>query len=346
VEIKGGGRVKRLLVLGLVLMMAMGIANAGPASGRVAVLCSPNVEWCDLLKAQFPKATGIAFDYVRLSSGEALARLRAERANPQFDVWFGGTGDPHFVANEEGLTEFYKPKAWDDLRPEFREAVGGKYIPLYIGILGWAVNGQLLREKKLPEPRTWEELADPRYRGLIAYPNPNTSGTGYTMVASIVQIYGEAKAFDILKRIHRNVAEYTRAGAAPGVLAGRGEVAIGVTFLHDAVLQILRGFPITYGSARDGTGYEIGGISLMRRAPNRANALAFIDWALSPDGQVLAAQADSFQIPSNSKTPIPKVSPRFQDFNVIKYDFVKFGTAAVRDGLVNRWTREVFPLPK
>lgn len=337
---------KRIVILALLVALgAGGLAQAAPA-GRVVVLCSPNVEWCDLLKAQFPRATGIQLDFVRLSSGEALARLRAERANPVFDVWFGGTGDPHFVANEEGLTEFYRPKAWDDLRASLRDAVQNKYIPLYAGVLGWAVNGALLREKNIPEPRTWEALADPRLRGLVAYPNPNTSGTGYTMIATMVQLYGEARAFDLLKRIHRNVAEYTRAGAAPGVLAGRGEVAIGVTFVHDAVLQILSGFPVTYGSARDGTGYEIGGLSLVKGAPNRANAIAFIDWALTPEAQALAAQAKSYQLPSNAKTPVPSVAPRFQDFNIIRYDFPKYGTAAVRDGLVGRWTREVFPLPK
>lgn len=336
----------RVLVIVLTLVVAsLGVATAAPA-GRVTVLCSPNVEWCDIIKAEFPKATGIALEFVRLSSGEALARLRAERANPVFDVWFGGTGDPHIVANEDGLTEFYRPKAWDDLRAEFREAVGGKYVPLYAGILGWAVNGALLREKGIPEPRKWEDLADPRLRGLVATSNPNTSGTGYTMLATLVQLFGEEKAFDLLKRIHRNVAQYTRGGADPGVLTGRGEVAIGVTFIHDAVLQVLRGFPVSYGSARDGTGYEIGGLSLVKGGPNRANGTAFIEWALSPAAQVLAGQTGSYQIPSNSKAPVPKVAPRFQDFIVIKYDFLTYGKAAVRDKLVGRWTKEVFALPK
>lgn len=328
------------------LVMSLGLAYAAPA-GRVNLLCSPNPEWCNGIKDEFPKVTGIALEFVRLSSGEALARLRAERANPVFDVWFGGTGDPHIVANEDGLTDFYQPKVWNDLRPALREAVAGKYIPLYAGILGWAVNGSVLREKGIPEPKRWEDLADPRLRGLVATSNPNTSGTGYTMLATVVQIFGEEKAFDLLKRIHRNVAQYTRGGADPGVLAGRGEVAIGITFLHDAVLQILRGFPVTYGSARDGTGYEIGGLSLVKGGPNRANGLAFIEWALTTEAQLVGPQVGgSYQIPSNSKTPIPKVSPRFEDFNVIKYDFLKYGKAAVRDGLVNRWTKEVFPLPK
>jgi len=333
-------------VLLVLLLASLGVASAAPA-GRVSVLCSPNLAWCDSIKANFPKATGIALDYVRLSSGEAFARLRAEGANPSFDVWFAGTGDPHIEANELGVTEFYRPKAWNDLRPEFRDAVGGKYIPLYAGILGWAVNERLLKEKGLPIPRGWRDLVDPRLRGLIAYPNPSTSGTGYTMLATLVQLYGEEAAFTLLKQIHRNVQQYTRSGAAPGQLTGRGELAIGITFIHDAVDQLLQGFPITYGAARDGTGYEIGGLSLVKGARNRDNAITFIDWALTPDAQRLAAdEGQSYQIPSNAKTPVPRVAPRFQDFVVIKYDFIKYGKATVRDGLVRRWAREVEALPK
>lgn len=75
--------------------------------------------------------------------------------------------------------------------------------------------------------------------------------------------------------------------------------------------------------------------------------MTFIDWALTPEAQALAAsEGKSLQIPSNAKTPVPSVAPRFQDFNVIKYDFVKYGTPAVRDALLKRWTTEVFPLPK
>ncbi|MDR7448476.1 MAG: ABC transporter substrate-binding protein, partial [Armatimonadota bacterium] len=131
------------------------------------------------------------------------------------------------------------------------------------------------------------------------------------------------------------------------VLTGRGEVAVGVTFIHDAVDNVLKGFPITYGAPSDGTGYEIGGLSLVRRTRNREAAITFIDWALTPEAQMIAAtQGQSYQIPSNSKTPVPRVAPRFQDFKVIKYDFLKYGSAAVRDALVRRWTTEVFPLPK
>jgi iron(III) transport system substrate-binding protein len=339
----------RLLALIIAAVIALlPITGAAAPAGRVTVLCSPNPAWCDVLRAEFPRATGIQLDFIRLSSGEALARLRAERGNPSFDVWFGGTGDPHLVAAEEGLTELYRPKAWNDIREDLRVATGGKYIPLYAGVLGWALNEPLMKQRGIPQaPHTWDDLTDSRLKGLVAMPNPNSSGTAYTMIATLVQIYGEERAFDLMKRIHRNVSQYTRAGAEPGLLTGRGEVAVGVTFVHDAVDQVLRGFPIGYGAARNGTGYEIGGLSLIKGTPNRQTAVTFIDWSLQPDVQIWAAErAQSYQIQSNAKTPPARVTPRFQDFNVIKYDFVRFGKAAVRDALVARWTREVFPLPR
>ncbi len=334
--------------LALVVAGWLLVAGAGPAAAqKVTVLCSPNPAWCDAIKAEFPKATGLQLDFIRLSSGEALARLRAERGKPSFDVWFGGTGDPHVVAAEEGLTEFYRPKAWEDLRPQLREAVGGKYIPLYAGVLGWAVNEKLFKEKGLPVPRKWTDLAEPRYRGLLAMPNPNTSGTGYTMLATVLQVFGDDRGWELMKQIHKNMAQYTRSGADPGLLTGRGEVALGVTFVHDAVDQVLKGFPIGYGAAEEGTGFEIGGLSLIKASPNRDAAVRFIDWALTPEAQRLAAErGQSYQVPSNGKTPVPKQAPRFEDYKVIAYDFAKYGSKAVRDAVVKKWTTEVFPQPK
>ena len=173
-----------LRMLGIVML---GVSVLGPppasAQGRVNILCSPDPAWCEAVKASFGKATGIQTEFVRLSSGAALARLRAEKDAPTFDVWFGGSGDSQWVAQAEGLTEFFKPKAWGDLRPQLTKAVDGHYIPLYTGLHGLAVNEKLLKEKNLPVPETWKDLGDPKYKGLIAMPNPNTN-TSSLMLAT------------------------------------------------------------------------------------------------------------------------------------------------------------------
>ena len=331
-----------LLAIGLLLLFAVP-ALAGES--KVVVLCSPDPAWCEAVKREFSK-TGTQVDFVRLSSGAGLARLRAEKANPTFDAWFGGSGDGYWVAQAEGLIEFYQPKAWPELRPQLTKAVDGHYIPLYTGIHGFGVNEKILKEKNLPVPQTWKELGDPKYKGLIAMPNPNTSGTGYVMMTTIIQIYGEAPGFELLKAIHRNVAQYTRSGGDPSLLAGRGEAAIGVSFANDVVERARKGFPITFIAPKDGTGYEIGGIGLVKGAPNRANGMKLIDWALEPENQKLGPQNGEVSIPSHSKSAVDPDVPRFESVNAINYDFGKYGTPEVRDGLIRKWTEQVFPLPK
>lgn len=331
-----------LLVIGLAILVGL---PAWAGENKVTILCSPDPAWCEAVKRDFSK-TGIQAEFVRLSSGAGLARLRAEKANPTFDVWFGGSGDGHWVAQAEGLLEFYRPKAWGELRPQLTKAVDGHYIPLYTGLHGFGINEKILKEKNLPIPETWKELGDPKYKGLIAVPNPNTSGTGYVMMTTIIQVYGEDPGFELLKGIHRNVAQYTRSGGDPSLLAGRGEAAIGVSFANDVVERARKGFPIRFIAPKDGTGYEIGAISLVKGAPNRANALKLIDWALEPENQKLGPQNGEVDIQSHSRTPVDPDVPRFEDVKAITYDFGKYGTPTVRDGLIKKWTEQVFPLPK
>jgi iron(III) transport system substrate-binding protein len=335
----------RLAALSALLLLPLGLIST--AAARVNLLCSPDLAWCEQLPAAFKAATGIDLDFVRLSSSEALARLRAEAANPTFDVWFGGTGDPHLVAHNEGITEFYKPTVWDELLPTLTKSVGETYIPLYTGAIGFVVNQGVLDEKGLPAPKCWSDLVDPRYKGLLAMPNPNTSGTAYTIIATLVQLFGEDQAFTMLKQIHQNIAQYTRSGGAVGLLAGRGDVAVAIQFLHDGVNFAKQGFPVTNVAPCEGTGFEIGGLDLVANAPHRDDAIKFIEWALTPDAQKIAAErGHSYQVQSNSNTPVPPESPDLNAIKLINYDFETYGSPDVRDHLVGKWTNEVFPLPR
>ena len=319
----------------------------GAQAQTVNVLCSPDLAWCEQLGPAFEEATGMDLEFVRLSSSESLARLRAEAANPTFDVWFGGTGDPHLVAFNDGITEFYKPTVWDDLLPSLTSAVGETYIPLYTGAIGFVVNEGLLEAEGVPVPQCWADLTDPAYKGLLAMPNPNTSGTAYTVIATLMQIFGEEEAFEMLAGIHQNVAQYTRSGGAVGLLAGRGDVGVAIQFLHDGVAYIKEGFPVANVAPCEGTGFEIGGLSLIKDAPNRDAAIAFIEWALTPEAQQLAAErGESFQVQSNSNTPVPPDSPDLSSLNLIDYDFATYGDSETRDSIVGRWTNEIFPVPR
>src|SRR5450631_170077 len=113
-----------------------GLALSGPASSQqLNVVCSVQAEWCTAVANEFQRETGIKVALVLKGSGESLAQIAAEKANPKLDVWFGGTGDPHLQAAEQGLTEEYRSPMQAQLQPwAQRQAEQSKYrtIGLYL----------------------------------------------------------------------------------------------------------------------------------------------------------------------------------------------------------------------
>jgi len=329
--------------------LAFGFVTPAAAQGVLNVYCSVQVEWCTLIGNEFQKATGTKVSITQKGSGETIAQLKAEAQNPKGDVWFGGTGDPHLQAAEENLTEAYRSSSLGDLHPwaiKQNTDSGGKTVGIYAGALGFGFNTELLAKKGIKAPACWADLLKPELKGEIQMANPNSSGTAYVAIATLVQVMGEEKAFDFLKRMHANVNAYTRSGTAPMKAVARGETAVSISFVHDGVTEALAGFPVKTATPCEGTGYEIGSMSIVKGARNLANARRFYDWALTPEAQKLGAQAKQFQVPSNKATPLPPEAPKFADMKLIDYDQAKYGKSAERKRLIARWDTEVGALAK
>jgi iron(III) transport system substrate-binding protein len=317
--------------------------------GELVLYCSVQEEWCRPMAAAFEKATGVKVLMTRKSSGEFYAQIKAESGNPRGDVWWGGTGDPHLQAAEEALTDPYVSPRLEELQDwAVKQARAAKFrtVGIYAGALGYSYNAPELAKRKLPEPKCWADLAKPAFKDDVQVANPNSSGTSYTMLATLVQIMGEPKAFDYMKALHKNVNQYTKSGAAPARAAATGESLVGITFQHDAVTQAVGGAPVKIVSPCEGTGYEIGSMSIVKGAKNLANARKWYDWALSPEAQAIGAGAKSFQVPSNKKAPVPEQAPKLAQIKLIDYDFAKYGSSAERSRLLKKWDDEVSKLPK
>jgi iron(III) transport system substrate-binding protein len=345
---------RRMPFLGKAVLLAACVVTAlvlpatAQAPGNLTLYCSPQIEWCQLVIAEFTKATGIKVAMTRKSSGETFAQIKAEASNPKGDVWWGGTGDPHLQAAEEGLTlEYRSPRLGELQEWATAQAKAAKYrtVGIYAGALGFGYNTELLAKKKLPEPKCWKDLARPEYKGEVQVADPNASGTSYTMLATMVQLFGEGEAFDYLKKLHRNVNQYTKSGSTPIKAAAQGETTIGIVFMHDAVTMAVRGSPIKVVAPCEGTGYEIGSMSIIKGARNLDAAKKFYDWALSARAQDLGAQAESFQVPSNKSAATPPQAPKLTEIKLIDYDFAKYGSSPERKRLLDKWSKEVKSLP-
>lgn len=331
--------------LGLAALIQPTLMPQARAQGELTVYCSVQEEWCRPMMAAFEKATGIKVAMTRKSSGETMTQIRAEAANPRGDIWWGGTGDPHMQAAQEGLTVEYKSPMLAQLHPwALRQAEQAQFrtVGIYSGALGYVYNVTELNRRKLAEPKCWADLVKPEFKGEVQVADPNTSGTAYTMLATIVQLMGEDAAFTWLKGLHRNVNQYTRSGAAPARAAATGETLVGIVFLHDGVTQKLTGAPIELVAPCEGTGYEIGSMSIIKGARSLENAKKFYDWALSPEAQAIGAEVKvAYQLPSNRSAPIPPQAPRFEQIKLIDYDFAKWGNAAERTRLLTKWDKDV-----
>ena len=340
----------RLALLGAAALVAGTIAAPSrPAEAQLVLYCSVLNEWCTLAVQEFERKTAIKVTMTAKGSGETITQIRAEASNPRADVWWGGTGDPHLAAAEADLTIPYRSPMLDQLHPwavKQWEQSGQKTVGIYAGALGFTYNTELLARKKLNEPKCWADLVKPEFKDEVQISNPSSSGTAYTALATLIQLWGEDKAFDYLKQLHRNVNQYTRSGPAPVRNAARGETTIGVIFLHDAVAEAAEGFPLKAVPPCEGTGYEIGSMSLIKGARNLDNARKWYDWALSAEAQNLAKNAKSYQVPSNRSAVAPPQAPKLDDIKLIDYDFKKYGTSTERKRVVDRWEKDVGSLPK
>ncbi|MCQ4162383.1 ABC transporter substrate-binding protein [Roseomonas sp. GC11] len=324
------------------MLVSGGAARA--QGGSLVVYCGVNEQWCRAAATAFQRETGIRVDMTRQSAGEIYARLRAEKNNPRGDIWFGGTGDPHLQAAAEGLTEAYQSETRAQLQDWARnqaERSGHRTVGLYMGALGFGYNERELKRRNLAAPACWSDLLKPDFRGEIQVANPNASGTSWTMLATMVQLMGEEPAFDYMKRLNGNVEQYTNAGAAPAQAAARGEVMVGIAFQHDVIDATRQNAQLRVVSPCEGTGYEIGSMSIIRGARHMEEARRFYEWALTPAAQALAAANGSYQIPSNRATPVPPEAPDISKIRLINYDFEKYGSSEERSRLLARWTREV-----
>ncbi|MCC7099316.1 MAG: ABC transporter substrate-binding protein [Rubrivivax sp.] len=302
-----------------------------------------------MIQTVFARSTGIRINMSLKGSGEALAQLIAERANPKTDVWFGGTGDPHLQAAEQGLTLEYKSASLPQLHAWAQQQAqqsGYKTVGIYSGPLGFGYNTELVAKKKMPIPQSWADLLKPVYKGEIQVANPASSGTSYTMIATLVQLMGEDKAFDYLKQLHRNIQTYTRSGTGPIKAVARGETTVSISFVHDGPGEAMQGFPVATITPSEGTGAEIGSMSIIKGARNLENARRFYEWALTASAQELGAAAKQFQVPSNKAAKVDPHVPDFKKIKFINYDYAKYGASAERKRLIARWEKDVNALPR
>jgi iron(III) transport system substrate-binding protein len=300
--------------------------------------------WARPMFQEFEKSTGIKVNFVRFSSGEALARVIAEKNNPRVDVLFGGPVETHAAGIKEGIFEPYKPPAFSVLPARFKHAEG-QWVAIADDPLVFMSNNKFLAEYKLKPPASWQDLLDPAYKNMLQMADARTSGTAVTRIFSILEVYGrdEEKAFDYMKKKRRNVQLYTKSGGGGTLPVGLGQAGGGIFFIVDALDTKAKGYDVAISFPKEGIGTSAEAIALIKGAKNPELGKKLIDWASSPAMQSLFAQYKINFVPAH-----PEVKTEASLAEVLKgakiFPIDDAYAGANRKRIVERWVNEVLSL--
>ncbi len=328
-------------LMGALVLVAAAIPAAGADSVNVYSIWPEN--WARPLFQEYEKATGVKVNFVRFSSGEALARVIAEKNNPRVDVLFGGPVETHAAGIKEGIFEPYKPPTFAALPARMKQA-DGQWIAIADDPLCFMTNAKFLKEHNLKAPASWDDLLNPAYKNMIQMADARTSGTAVTRIFSILEVNGrdENKAFDYMKKLRPNVQLYTKSGGGGTLPIGLGQAGGGVFFIVDALDTKAKGYDVVISFPKEGIGTAAEAIALLKGAKNPEQGKKLIDWATSPAMQSLFAKYKINFVPAHPDVKIEaSLAEVLKGAKIFHIDDVYAG--ANRKRVVDRWVSEVLP---
>lgn len=284
---------------------------------------------------KFEEKFGVKVNFVRMSAGETLARLESEKNNPQVAMWFGGSSPEFITAAQRGLLEPYKPQVDYELAADHHDP-DWKWTGFYFGAIGFACNENFFKEKNQKCPESWKDLLSPALKGQISLAFPYTSGTAYTVVASLLELYGEKEAWDFIKKLDGQVHHYNKSGNAAVTQAGLGEIAVGISFAHDILKKGKEsGYPIGLSMPQEGTGSEIGAMALVKGGKNHELAKQMMDYMMASEGQNL--MKEFYRVPLNPKAEVKEGSVTASKIKLIPFNAKK--AADRQKEILDQWRK-------
>jgi iron(III) transport system substrate-binding protein len=311
----------------------------GTNTAPINVLCLLTETYCQSVTAIYSNVSGVDVTYVRLSTGDGVARLKLRADNPEFDAVIGGPSDSYYTMEDLGLLEKYESPNRAAIPDDAKDA-DGYWTGMYRTVLGFCSNVNKLKEAGVSAPESWADLLDPKLKGLIGIADPSASGTAYTALWTqmVINDFDEDETFDYFTKLNGQITQYSQSGGAPAQAAAQGEVAVGIVFTNDCVTQQQAGAGgnLVVTAPSEGTGPQIGGTALVKGAPNPAGGKALLDWILTAKGQDPSTNAHAYVNPTAPDAKIDPLAAFPEGVNIVDYDAREAGER--HDELVQKFT--------
>jgi iron(III) transport system substrate-binding protein len=329
---------KSWFAAGMALAISFGAGDALAQRTKMTLYTALENDQLAPFKAAIEKAVPEAeVVWVRDSTGVITARFMAEKDNPRADVVIGLAASSLLVFEKAGLLEPYTPKGVDALKPVFRDPTAPYSwtgMDAYLGVV--CFNTAEAAKDKAAVPASWKDLLVPGLKGKIVMPHPASSGTGYLMVAGWLQSMGEEAGWKFMDGLHENIAAYLHSGSAPCVQAARGERTVGLALDMRGASEKTKGAPIEVIVPKEGTGWEMEAIAIVKGTKNLAIAQKIADWAATKGANELYSKTYAIvAYPGVQNTP-PNY-PANGEAGMIKNDLAWM--ADNRDRILAEWSK-------
>lgn len=302
---------RRLLALGatasLALVMAGG-AIAQEASKSLVLYTSTPTAQVDFFVDAFEKETGIKTEIITGGTGDLLNRVAAEAGRPQGDVLWGGSSTTG--GSQPNLFVPYQPPAESQINPAYADPAGYN-APFDAFTMMIVYNTDLVSAEDAP--KSWADLADPRWKGKVRYANPSSSSSSYAALVNWYLIGG----WDFVEELAKNFI-IDNSSSAPFTAVGQGEAEVAVAYEEGAYRYLDTG-KVGLNYPTDGVVLLPGGMFLIKDGPNGENAKRFADFMLAPAQQ--QALVDNFpgRRPASDLVAFPENMPTAADLHILDY---------------------------
>lgn len=275
---------KILIALLAITLFFTGFALIGNSKESIVICCSSeqfrNEEMERQLKKQFPDKN-IEVQY--MSTGKAATKVYTEGKKTEIDILVGlETGYMNKIAKNlediSDITDKSEIKYLDGLTPKDN---GDLWVTWEKQAGAIIVNRSILDKYKLETPDSYEDLLDPQYKGLVAMPDPKSSGTGYFFYKSWVNDWGADATIEYVDKLHKNLKQFTESGSGPIKMLKQGEIAVGLALTFQAVSEINNKFPFEIIYPETGSPYSLTGTAIIKGHKSKSGVAEVFDYIIN-----------------------------------------------------------------
>lgn len=290
----------RIRPTALALAAALLAGGAGAAlAAEINIYSARHYQTDEQLYGAFTKQTGITINRIEDDSDKLLSRIEAEGRNSPADILVTVDAGRLWRAEEKDLFAETESDVLEERIPESLRHPDGKYFGFSKRARIIFYNKELINDP----PKTYEALADPKYKGQVCI-RSSSNMYNLSLMASLIEAHGEEKALEWAKGVVANMARPPKGGDTDQIkAAAAGECGIAVAnhyyFMRlmqsdkaadqDVVKKIGVVFPNQDGR---GTHVNISGAGLLKHAPNRENAIKFLEYLASDSAQTYFASGN------------------------------------------------------